>query len=247
MGTDYAPLARLLASPARSAVVDALMAGRPMAAGELARVAGVRASTMSEYLAEMVEGGLLAVVPAGRHRYFRIAGPDVAEALEALSRICPDTPVRSLRESAEQRAMRIARLCYDHLAGALGVALLERMLTTGWLAGRGGAGTGWQDFADFDVTPVGARRMAELGVDVERCRKTRRYFALTCLDWSQREPHLAGALGAATTRAMFDRKWLRCSDAGRGVRVTRDGEQRLLATFKISMDQLADGNRRVAT
>ncbi|HZC71960.1 MAG TPA: winged helix-turn-helix domain-containing protein [Jatrophihabitans sp.] len=239
MGIDYAAVARLLASPARSAVVDVLMAGRPMAAGELARAAGVPASTVSEQLAEMVDGGLLAVVSAGRHRYYRMASADVAEALAAFSRICPDTPVRSLRQSAAHRSMRVARLCYDHLAGALGVALLDRLLAIGWLTRRDGAGANAPDYADFEVTSLGASQLAEIGVDLESCRQARRHFALACLDWSARRPHLAGALGAGIAYAMCDRDWFRTADTARGVQVTREGQERLLATFRISMNQLA--------
>src|SRR2546429_2192610 len=125
MGVDYTPVARLLAVPARSAVVDALMAGRPLSAGELAQIAGVRPSTLSEHLSALVDGGLLAVVNAGRHRYYRLAGPAVAEALEAVQRICPDTPVRSLRQSTPLRTLRVPLTRYDHLARAVGVSLLD--------------------------------------------------------------------------------------------------------------------------
>lgn len=109
MGTDFAAVARLLASPARSAVVDALMDGRALTAGELARLAGVRPSTISGHLGDLVDRGLLAVVAAGRHRYYRLASAEVAAALEALSRICPATPVRSLRQSATDRSLRLAK------------------------------------------------------------------------------------------------------------------------------------------
>ena len=187
MGTDFAAVARLLASPARSAVVDALLAGRHLAAGELARIAGVRPSTISEHLAALVDGGLLTVVSAGRHRYYTLAGPEVATALEGLARICPDTQVRSLRESSGARALRVARTCYDHLAGALGVAVLDGMVERRWLD------------EDCRLVAAGERGLDEFGVDVEACRRSRRQFARPCLDWTQRRMHLAGALGAAVT------------------------------------------------
>ncbi len=223
MGTDYAAVARLLASPARSAVVDALMEGRSLTAGELARTAGVRPSTLSEHLGELLDGGLIAVVKAGRHRYYRLSSAEVAGALEAFSRICPATPVRSLRQSTADRSLRRARLCYDHVAGTLGVLLLDRMRGDGWLAS--GAGL------DFAVTERGAEALAGIGVDPERCRQARRHFARPCLDWSERRPHLAGALGAAITSALFDLDWLRRAAAGRAVRLTSQGERGLLGTF----------------
>lgn len=233
MGTDFASVARLLAAPARSAVVNALMAGRPLSAGELARVAGVRPSTISEHLAELVDGGLLMVVNAGRHRYYELAGPAVAEALEALSRICPSTPVRSLRESSAQRSLRIARTCYDHLAGALGVALLDSMLTADWLAADL-TGNG----AEFGVTELGAKEFDRLGVDLDACRHARRHFARPCLDWTERRPHLAGSLGAAIASTLAAHDWLRPARSGRGMRITSAGEDGLRGTFGIDLAEL---------
>ena len=235
MGTDFSAVARLLASPARSTVVDALQAGRPLAAGELARLAGVSPSTISEHLTVLVDGGLLAVVSSGRHRYYRLAGPAVAEALEALSHICPATPVRSLRQSNAARAYHLARTCYDHLAGALGVALLDAMLDREWL----GAGT-----AGYAVTGDGAERLGRLGVDVAACRRTRRQFARPCLDWTQRRMHLAGALGAGLATALTGRDWLRQDSTDRGVRITAAGRTGLRATFGIDTAALAAGTNR---
>ena len=230
MGTDYAAVAKLLASPARSAVVDALMEGRALTAGELARTAGVRASTVSEHLSELLDGGLVSVVKTGRHRYYRLSSADVAGALEAFSRICPATPVRSLRQSTADRSLRLARLCYDHVAGTLGVALLDRMSGAGWLV----SGTG----ADFEVTSTGTEALAGIGIDLERCRQARRHFARSCLDWSERRPHLAGALGAAITGALFDMEWLRKAASGRGVQLTGQGERGLRSTFGVDMTAL---------
>jgi DNA-binding transcriptional ArsR family regulator len=230
MGTDYVPVARLLATPARSAVVDALMAGKPLAAGELARVAGVSASTVSEHLADLVDGGLLTVVSAGRHRYYKLASKQVATALEALSLICPDVPVRSLRQSVADDSMRFARLCYDHVAGVVGVALLDHMLRAGWVV---------QETGDcFEITDSGAESLAEIGVDVERCRKARRHFARSCLDWSQRRPHLAGSLGAGLAASLLDRRWLGRAPAGRALALTEAGAEGLADTFKISISDL---------
>ncbi|HEY7325120.1 MAG TPA: winged helix-turn-helix domain-containing protein [Streptosporangiaceae bacterium] len=239
MGTDFARVARLLASPARSAVVDALMAGRPLAAGELARVAGVRASTISEHLTELVDGGLLTVIPAGRHRYYQLASAEVAGALEALSVICPAVPVRSLRQSMADDSMRFARLCYDHVAGIVGVALLDQMISAGWVTPATGH--------DFEVTDSGAESLAELGVDVEACRRTRRHFARSCLDWSERVPHLAGALGAGLAAALQDRTWLRTAGNGRALTVPEAGVQGFSEVFSIRVCELGARSARGRT
>lgn len=227
MATDFAHVARLLASPARSAIVDSLMAGRPLAAGELARLAGVRASTVSEHLAELVGGGLLTVVPAGRHRYYHLASPEVAGALESLSVICPAVPVRSLRASVAAESMRVARLCYDHVAGVVGVALLDHLLSAGWVIRAGER--------DFDVTVAGAGQLAGLGVDAAACRNARRHFARSCTDWTERQPHLAGALGASLAAALLDRGWLRKAPGGRALAVSEAGVQGLSDTFGVTL------------
>lgn len=233
MGSDFAAVARLLANPARSAVLDALMDGRPRAAGELARLADVRPSTISEHLAALVAGELLTVVSAGRHRYYELTGPAVAEALEALSLICPTTPVRSLREANGTRSLQLARSCYDHLAGALGVALLDAMLGRDWLApDYGPAGPG------FAVEPRGEIGLDRLGVDIEACRRARRQFARPCLDWTERRMHLAGALGAGVSAALRDCGWLRRGGSDRGLRITDDGVTGLRSTFAIDASAL---------
>lgn len=213
-------------------MVDALMDGRALAAGELARLAGVRPSTISEHLGGLVDGGLLAVVATGRHRYYRLASAEVAAALEALSRICPATPVRSLRQSSAYCSLRLARLCYDHVAGVLGVALLDQMLAGGWLAGDPAA-AGALPPGSLDVTEDTTAMFARLGVDVADCRRSRRPLARPCLDWSERRMHLAGALGAATATALIDRGWLRRAGAGRGLQITQAGGHGLRAVFGI--------------
>jgi DNA-binding transcriptional ArsR family regulator len=233
VGTDFAVVARLIASPARSVVINALMDGRPMSAGELARLAGISASTMSEHLREMVAGDLLAVVSAGRHRYYQLASVEVAQALEALSLICPDMPVRSLAQSSAQRSLRTARFCYDHVAGVVGVALLQRMCALGWLDPAGG--TGSAPGLEYQVTAAGLTALTGLGVDVDACRRARRHFARSCLDWTQRRAHLAGSLGAGVAAALLDQKWLRPAGRGRGLTVTSQGEQSLRSVFGITL------------
>jgi hypothetical protein len=208
------------------------MHGRLLSAGELARVAGVQASTMSEHLSALVSGGLLRVVTAGRHRYYELAGSEVAQALEALSQLCPSIPVRSLPQSTAWRSMQLSRLCYDHLAGRVGVGLLERMRERDWLAAS--------DTEDLTVTPQGVRDLAAVGVDLPACLSGRRHFARQCVDWSERRPHLAGALGAALADALISRGWM-VAAGGRGLRITPEGRQGLLNTFALDVDRLATG------
>jgi DNA-binding transcriptional ArsR family regulator len=211
--TDLAAVGALIGDPSRARMLDALMGGRALAAGELARAAGVGASTASEHLARLLDGGLVEVVPQGRHRYYRIAGPDVGAALEALSHVAPPRPVVSLRQAGHARALGFARTCYDHLAGTCGVALHDALLARAWLTPA------------YDVTPAGSDGLAGWGVDLAAARSRRRSFARPCLDWTERRPHLAGALAAGITDALVDRGWfvrravdsraLRLTDAGR--------------------------------
>lgn len=210
--TDLAAVGALLGEPSRARMLDSLMAGRALAAGELARVAGVSRSTASEHLGRLLDGGLVEVVSQGRHRYYRIAGPEVAEALEALSQIAPPRPVASLRQSGHAQALGLARTCYDHLAGRCGVELHDALVARGWLS------------PSYDVTPAGADAFAAWGVDVEAARARRRTFARPCLDWTERRPHLAGALAADVTGALVGRGWFaRRSADSRALRVTPAG------------------------
>jgi len=191
---------------------------------ELARLAGVGASTISEHLAALVDGGLLTAVAAGRHRYFRLADPAVSDALEALSLICPTTPVRTLRQSTAARSDAVARTCYDHLAGALGVAVLDGALSAGWFVdGRAG----------LVVTPIGEEELVRIGVDVAACRASRRQFARSCLDRTDRRMHLSGALGAALLSAMLAHGWLVPGKTSRSLKVTASGRSALASTFDV--------------
>lgn len=216
---DLAAVAAAIGEPSRAAMLDALMTGTALTAGELARAAGVGRSTASEHLARLVSAGLVEVAEQGRHRYHRLSGPEVAHALEALSHIAPPKPVRTLRESSRARSLWFARTCYDHLAGACGVTLHDLLLEGGMLAGAAGG---------YEVTPSGARWFAELGVDVDAARARRRSFARPCLDWTERRPHLAGALAAATTDRLLELGWFaRRGPDTRALRLTEAGSAAL--------------------
>src|SRR5215469_17766477 len=212
---DVVPAAALIAEPTRAAMITALLDERPLAAGELARVAGVSPATASAHLARLLNGGLVTMIKQGRHRYYHLAGPEVAAVMEALANLSNATPVpvRSLRESRDAAALAQARTCYDHLAGRAGVALLDALLARGILApapdggqpGNGGP-PAWNDAPQanglagrFEVTADGLATLSSFGLDMDALKRTRRRFAGACLDWTERKPHLNGALGAAIT------------------------------------------------
>jgi DNA-binding transcriptional ArsR family regulator len=283
---DIVPAAALLADPTRAAMLTALLDDRPLAAGELARLAGVTPATASAHLARLLDGGLITVIKQGRHRYYRLAGPEVAAAMEALAHLSPAMPVRSLRESTDAAALRQARTCYDHLAGRAGVALLDALLARGILAlapdggqtaasgppgngdrpapsgelpvpgrdgsavgdgpangavpagsgGRGRPATQSQISAGFRVTAQGAATLASFGIDITELGRARRRFAGACLDWTERKPHLNGALGAAVTERLLGLGWIERGSRRRAVRVTPAGREGLAATFGWSLE-----------
>jgi DNA-binding transcriptional ArsR family regulator len=219
-----APVASLLADPARVSILFALSDGREISASELALTAGIAAPTASAHLTKLVEGGLVGVRPEGRHRYYRLARPELIPAMEALAVLAPPAAPRTHRQARIGRAVRAARTCYDHLAGRLGVGLTGSLVDRGALRPAGG---------QFEVTPEGDRLLKDLGVDVEAARARRRAFAPACLDWSERVPHLAGSLGAALLARLFDLGWIERTPGSRAVRVTREGGQSLSRDFGI--------------
>ncbi len=223
---DISPVAALMAEPARASMLAALLAGRPLAAGELSQVAGVTPATASAHLARLLDGGLVSVTREGRHRYYRLAGHEVAHAIEVIAEISPVRPVRSLRQSREALALAEARTCYDHLAGRAGVALFEAFIKEKIISGDGVG----RDAA-YEVTAGGTERLAGFGIDVAGVRRARRRFAGACLDWTQRRPHLNGALGAAVTARLVELGWIERGPSQRAVRVTEAGEEGLAAAF----------------
>lgn len=211
--SPLAETAALFADRTRAAFCQALLDGRAWTAGELARHAGVSASTASEHLSRLVAGGLLTQERQGRHRYVRLAGPEAAALTEALSAYAPGTPrPRNLRASVRQDAEARARTCYDHLAGRLGVAVADAMTARGLVTTDSGPA----------VTPAGRAWLADT-LDCHRPPGTGRPLVRTCLDWTERRPHLAGALGAALCTTALDRGWIRGIGSGRAVKVTPAG------------------------
>ena len=190
-------------------MLTALADGRALPAGELARQAGVSPATATAHLRRLVEGGLVRVRVQGRHRYHELAGPHVATVLEALAQVAPEVPLRTLRQHRDATVMAEARTCYDHLAGRRGVELRDRLLATRALHST--------DDRDHALTAHGERLIVALGIDLDQLRPSRRIFARSCLDWTQRRPHLAGALPAAITSTFLTRGF---SSAAPGVACT---------------------------
>ncbi len=218
---DLAAVGALLGDRSRVAMLDALMTGRALTAGELARAAGISPATASEHLAKLRRGGLVEVVSQGRHRYHRLAGPDVGAALEALSLVAPPRPLRSLRQSTRARSLATARTCYDHLAGSSAVALYDALVERDWLR---------PSPSGYLLTERGETALGDWGVDTTAARAERRTFARSCLDWTERRSHLAGALAAGIAAALVDGPdpwFVRRADDHRGLRVTDEGERRL--------------------
>lgn len=211
-----ASIAALIADPARAGMLTALLDGRASSAGELARTANVSAQSASMHLAQMLQGGLVDVAQQGRHRYYRLASPAVAHALEALGSIA--TPSQRV-PVAEVKPIRFARLCYDHLAGELAVKLAHAFEDKGYLAPSGKR--------DYEVTPRGETFFAGWHIDLEALRLQRRSFARRCLDWTERRDHLAGALGAALCQRFVASRWIVRSPSSRVVHLTVRGRQQL--------------------
>ncbi|HEY3530056.1 MAG TPA: winged helix-turn-helix domain-containing protein [Nocardioides sp.] len=218
---DLAAVGALLGHQSRAAMLDALLTGRALTATELARAAGVSAATASEHLAKLREGGLVEVVAQGRHRYHRLASPEVGAALESLSHIAPAKPVTTLRQSSRARSLAEARTCYDHVAGRSGVALHDGLVARGWLVPEPGG---------YGLSEPGVEGLLGWGVDVSSARAARRRFARPCLDWTERREHLAGSLAAALATALIDgpEPWFqRRSEDHRGLLPTALGRRRL--------------------
>jgi DNA-binding transcriptional ArsR family regulator len=205
-----------------------LMDGSSRPASELAAWARVNASTASEHLSVLMEAGLITCTASGRQRFYQLADASVATALEQLGHLCPPAPAVGLRQSVHVRALIAARLCYDHLAGRLGVAVTDSMLEHGWL-----------DQASFAPTTSGADRLSALGVDLAQLQSGRRALARPCADWTERKPHLAGALGASLAGLFLERGWVTRKASSRGLKVTVDGCRALAETWNVTTADLA--------
>ncbi len=224
-GPDIAMVAALVGDPARSNMLTALMTGRALTASELAHQAGVTPQTASSHLSKLEAGGLIEQEKQGRHRYYRLSDPDVASVLEGLEGLAARAGHMRVRTGPKDPALRHARVCYDHLAGDLGVQMLDSMKKQRLLRQR-------KD--DIELTTEGERFLTDtLQISTEALSHPRRPLCRACLDWSERRHHLAGTLGAALLNRFTELKWA-ARDAAPGSRVvnfTRNGEKRFAALF----------------
>jgi DNA-binding transcriptional ArsR family regulator len=224
-GPHIARIAALIGDRARAEVLTALLADRALTATELADIAGVSKPTLSAHLAKLLDAHLIAVEPQGRHRYFRLADPDVAQLLENLMGVAFRSGALRLRGSPREPALRKARVCYDHLAGELGVLAFEGLQ-------RQGAFTALQPPHALQLTESGRDWFAALGVDTDALCTQRRCFCRPCLVWSERRQHLAGALGSALLASVYALGWARRAQDSRVVQFTDPGEYAFRQLFK---------------
>lgn len=226
--SNLASIAALVGDPTRAGMLTALMDGRALTSSELAHAAGVTPQTASGHLLRLSTAGLLAVEKQGRHRYHRLASPEVARMLEGIMAVAGGVAAsrpRAVVVGPRDQAMRAARTCYDHLAGRLAVAMTDAMVARGQieLLADGGA-----------VTPDGALFLQGIGLDLAAPRGGGRVFCRPCLDWSERRPHVAGAVGAALCNACFRHGWVRRIAGTRAVTVTPKGRLEIMRSFGVA-------------
>jgi DNA-binding transcriptional ArsR family regulator len=216
---DLAEIGALVGDPARVAIIEALMDGRALTAGELAYMAGVSPQTTSEHLRRLTETRVLAAIKQGRHRYFRIASPLVAQMMESISVVAAiEAPPRKRPPSRIDTALRDARMCYDHLAGRLAVGIADAMIARRFIA---------LDADGGEVTPAGFAFFNDLGIDLETQKRGRRAFCRPCLDWSERRFHIAGYTGALIARHCENHGWIKRVRDTRAVVLTNTGRDAL--------------------
>ena len=221
-----ARIANAIGELARARMLFCLMDGHARTSTELAVVAEVSTSTASAHLNRLKAERLVQVMTQGKHRFYSLDGPNVARVLEGLS-VLADQPHRKFVPNTPTR-LRAARVCYDHMAGTLGVQLHDRFKDLKWISN--GAGDA------YELTAAGEKTLAALNVNVEEMRASRRRFAYACLDWSERRPHLGGALGSALLDTAVKRKWVTKDLDSRAIRVTNVGRRELLARFGLQLD-----------
>jgi DNA-binding transcriptional ArsR family regulator len=219
-GPSIAPIAALAGDPARANMLAALMSGEALTASELASEAGVTAQTASSHLAKLEAGGLVSALKQGRYRYFRLADEDIAEMLEKMTGVAARAGHMRARTGPSEPALRKARVCYDHLAGKMGVQMFEALVKARHLSVRGDQVT---------LTRSGGKFAADFDMDLPEI--SRRPLCRTCLDWSERRAHLAGALGAALLDRFYGLKWARQAGGSRAVIFTPVGETKFNRLF----------------
>ena len=233
-GPIIAEIAALVGDPARATMVSALLDGRALTASELAVAARITPQTASTHLAKLTEAGLLSVVRRGRHRQFRLASSTVADMIDGIVAVALEKRPRYRPLSRRAHALSAARMCYDHLAGRLSVDLTDAFVARDYVVVDGEAA---------EITTAGSRFFTEFGLALPRLRPARRHFCRLCLDWTERRPHIAGAVGAALTRRYFDLGWMERMKSSHAVIVTPRGRRGFRDSFGIDTLELTDGRR----
>jgi len=231
-GPIIAEIAALVGDPARATMVSALLDGRAMTASELALAARIRPQTASSHLAKLTEAGLLSVVRSGRHRHFRLASETVVEMIEGIVAVALMKRPRYRPLSRHARALSAARICYDHLAGRLSVDLTDALVARKYVV---------LDANAAEITAAGARFLSRFGIELPAWPSTRRHSARLCLDWTDRRPHIAGAVGAALTQRYFDLRWMERLERSHAIVVTPRGRRGFQETFGVDASEPVDG------
>ncbi len=213
--SNVAIIASLVSESSRAAILTVLLDGRFHAAGELAYIVGIKPQTASFHLAKMVDANVVAVEKQGRHRYYGIQNQEVAQVMESLLSIAPPIEIKSLKQASDDKALRLARTCYDHLAGSLGVQLTDTFIRIGVLR---------EENKQFTVTEKGKEFFTNFKIDLENIKKKRRSFSHKCLDWSERRHHLAGALGNALLEKLLELNWVQRLPKTRAIKITSEGK-----------------------
>jgi DNA-binding transcriptional ArsR family regulator len=233
-GPIIAEIAALVGDPARATMVAALLDGRALTASELALVARITPQTASTHLAKLTEAGVLSVVRNGRHRHFRLASPTVADMIDGIVAVALAKRPRYRPLSRQARALGAARICYDHLAGRLSVDLTDSFVARKYVV---------LDEEAAEITATGTRFFTEFGIELPTLGSTHRHVCRLCLDWTERRPHIAGAVGAAITKRYFDLGWMERMKRSHAVVVTPLGRQGFQETFGIDASEPGDRRR----
>lgn len=223
-GPDFARIAALIGDPARANILTALMCGKALTASELSHEAGVSAQTASSHLAKLRDANLVQERKSGRHKYFNLASDDVAQVLESLMGLAAHTGHLRTRTGPKDAAMRTARVCYNHLAGDMGVQMFRSMRTKGYLAGPDDT---------LALTESGQAFIAELGIDLSNLPRSKSPLCKSCLDWSARESHLAGQLGRALLTHFHDLGWAQRAPNSRVISFTKAGKTAFNQKFNL--------------
>jgi len=227
---EMAEVAALIGDVSRANILAALMDGRALTALELSLAARVTPQTASSHLAKLLNANFLVMEKQGRCRYYRLASKQVARTLEAVAALTPFGPPRHRAKSRIDDDLRAARMCYDHVAGRIGVAISDALIDRKHIVFEGDAG---------QVTRSGRRFLANLGIDASGSDKSRRVYCRTCLDWSERRPHIAGRIGAAIANLCLEKQWLTRNRASRALTITDKGRESIAGLFGVHEDFVA--------